>query len=114
MPKRYVPKQGDVVWLDINPQQGHEQAGRRPALVISPEAYNAKVGLLLCCPITNQAKGYPFEVAVHGTNKVPGVVLADQVKSFDWAARHAEFKGKVAPEVLAETVGKLRALVESE
>lgn len=114
MVKRYVPKPGDVVWLDFNPQLGHEQAGRRPALVISPEAYNAKLGLLLCCPITNQVKGYPFEVMVRGTNKVSGVVLADQVKSFDWVARHAEFKGRVAPEVLAETVGKFKALVETE
>jgi len=112
--KAYVPKQGDVVWLDFNPQFGHEQAGRRPALVISPESYNAKIGLMLCCPITNQAKGYPFEVVVRGTAKVTGVVLADQVKSFDWAARSAEFKGKVSPDVLAETVGKFRALVETE
>jgi mRNA interferase MazF len=112
--KRYVPRQGDVVWLDFSPQQGHEQAGRRPALVVSPEAYNAKVGLMLCCPITNQKKGYPFEVEVRGTGSVSGVVLSDQVKSLDWAARRAEFKGRLEPEALAETVGKIKALIDAE
>lgn len=101
-----------MVWLDFNPQLGHEQAGRRPALVLSPDAYNAKAGLMLCCPITNQQKGYPFEVEVKGTGQVSGVVLADQVKSLDWVARNAEMKGRVTAEVLAEVVAKVRALVE--
>ncbi len=114
MVKRYVPKRGGVVWLDFTPQSGHEQAGRRPALVVSPEAYNAKLGLLLCCPITNQVKGYPFEVVLRGTNKLSGVVLADQVKSLDWVARKAEFKGRAHPEVLTETVGKFKSLVDIE
>lgn len=109
---KYVPKQGDVVWLDFNPQQGHEQAGRLPALVLSPGTYNAKAGLMLCCPITSQQKGYPFEVEVKGAGHVSGVVLADQVKSFDWAARNAEMRGRVTAEVLAEVVAKVRALVE--
>src|SRR5437762_13948374 len=82
----YVPERGDAVWLTLDPQAGHEQAGRRPALVLSPAAYNGRVGLALCCPITNQAKGYPFEVALPDGLAVSGVVLADQVKSLDWRA----------------------------
>jgi mRNA interferase MazF len=86
-----VPRRGDIVWLSFTPQAGHEQAGRRPALVLSPSAYNSKVGLALCCPITSRVKGYPFEVAVPKGLAVGGVVLADQVKSLDWRARRAEF-----------------------
>lgn len=100
--------------LDFSLQRGHEHVGRRSALVVSPESYNAKAGLMLCCPISHQPKGYPFEVAVRGTAKATGVVLADQIKSFDWAAHNTEFKGKAAPDVLSETIGKLRALVQSE
>ena len=79
-----APDRGHVVWLTFNPQAGHEQAGRRPALVLSPKSYNAKVGLMLCCPITSRAKGYPFEVALPADLGIAGVVLADQVKSLDW------------------------------
>ena len=80
----YIPKRGDVVWISFNPQAGHEQAGRRPAVILSPRAYNGKVGLAIMCPITNQSKGYPFEVALPKEAKVSGVILADQVKSLDW------------------------------
>jgi mRNA interferase MazF len=86
----YVPDRGDAVWLSFNPQTGHEQAGRRPALVLSPASYNGKVGLAIFCPITNQIKGYPFEVVIPSGLKVTGAVLSDQVKSLDWHARRAE------------------------
>lgn len=85
--RTYVPDRGDAVWLQSNPQAGHGQAGRRPALVLSPAAYNGKVGLAVLCPIASQSKGYPFEVVV-STRKLTGVVLSDQVKSLDWRVRH--------------------------
>src|SRR5947199_8244601 len=87
--KSYIPERGDAVWITLDPQAGHEQAGRRPALVLSPAAYNGKVGLALLCPITSQVKGYPFEVGLPAGLKVGGVALADQVKSLDWRARKA-------------------------
>lgn len=90
-PQLYVPRRGDVVWLTFNPQAGHEQAGRRPAVVLSPLAYNAKVGLAILCPITSHIKGYPFEVIIPNGLPVIGAILADQVKSLDWQARAAEF-----------------------
>ena len=108
----YVPARGDVAWLDFDPQAGHEQAGRRPAFVLSPATYNSKTGLMLCCPITSQVKGYPFEVAVTGSAKIRGVILADQVKSLDWQVRRAELQGKVTKAVLAEVVEKIRAILE--
>jgi mRNA interferase MazF len=108
----YIPERGDVVWLDFDPQAGHEQAGRRPAFVLSPATYNGKTGLMLCCLITSQVKGYPFEVAVEGVAKVRGVILADQVKSLDWQARKVEKLGKVAKAVLEEVVEKVRAILE--
>jgi len=108
----YVPERGDVVWLDFDPQAGHEQSGRRPAFVLSPAAYNRKTSLMLCCPITSQIKGYPFEVSVEGTAKLKGVILADQVKSMDWQARRAETKGKVSKAVLEEVLDKIRAILE--
>jgi len=87
----YVPRRGDVVWVPFNPQAGHEQAGRRPAVILSPAAYNSKVGLAILCPITSQVKGYPFEVLLPSGLQVSGVILADQVKNLDWRAREAEF-----------------------
>lgn len=111
MPKRYVPDRGDVVWLQFNPQAGHEQAGRRPALVISPRAYNGQVGLALLCPITSRIKGYPFEVVFPPGSKVDGAVLADQVKSLDWRARKAERFVRAPGQVTRETLGKIGALV---
>jgi mRNA interferase MazF len=108
----YVPERGDVVWLDFDPQAGHAQSGRRPAFVLSPATYNGKTGLMLCCPITTQVKGYPFEVAVEGAANIRGVILADQVKSLDWQVRKAEKKGKVTKAVLEEVVDKIRAILE--
>lgn len=108
----YVPGKGDVVWLDFDPQAGHEQSGRRPAFVLSPQSYNKKTGLMLCCPITTQVKGYPFEVPVEGMTGVRGVILADQVKSLDWQVRRAEKKGIVTKEVLEEVILKIRAILE--
>ena len=107
----YVPERGDAVWLDFNPQAGHEQAGKRPAIVLSPAAYNRKVGLCLFCPITSQAKGYPFEVAIPAGLKVTGVVLADQVKSLDWKARNAKLIARLPTAVAAVVVGKLKTLL---
>jgi mRNA interferase MazF len=108
----YVPERGDVVWITFNPQAGHEQAGRRPAVVVSPRSYNGKVGLGLFCPITSQVKGYPFEVAIPAGLPVKGVVLADQVKSLDWRAREVEFAGRLPVSASAEVVGKLAVLLE--
>jgi mRNA interferase MazF len=106
---RYVPDAGDIVWLEFDPQAGHEQAAHRPALVLSPAAYNGKTSLMICCPLTTRIKGYPFEVAIEG--KRDSVVLADQVKSLDWRARRATRKGRVSPAELEEVRAKLRALV---
>lgn len=109
MGRRYVPEAGDIVWLHFDPQAGHEQAGRRPALVVSPSIYNGRTGLMLCCALTTQVKGYPFEVAIAGNLR--SVVLADQVKSLDWLARKARFKEKVAPAELTEVCAKILPLV---
>lgn len=106
---RYVPEAGDIVWLNFTPQAGHEQAGHRPALVVSPVEYNDKTSLMICCPMTTQIKNYPFEVLVAGTP--PGVVLADQVKSVDWRVRKAKRKGAVSAEELAEVRAKIVALI---
>jgi mRNA interferase MazF len=106
-----VPDRGDAVWIQFNPQAGHEQAGRRPALVLSPAAYNGKVGLAILCPITSQAKGYPFEVEITGTASVHGVVLSDQVKSLDWRARQAEVIERVPEGVLEDVLGRLATLL---
>lgn len=107
----YVPDCGDAVWLDFTPQAGHEQAGHRPALVLSPASYNQKAGLALLCPITSQVKGYPFEVQLAGTEEVHGVVLADQVKSLDWQEREAEFIEEVSEAVTQEVISKVQALL---
>ena len=105
------PKRGDVVWLTFTPQAGHEQAGHRPALVLSPEPYNRKVGLALVCPITSQVKGYPFEVPLPHGLEVQGVVLADQVKSVDWKARKARVCGTAPAATLAEVLKKFSPLL---
>ena len=97
--KAYVPVRGDIVWINFNPQSGHEQKGRRPALVLSPEDYNKKVGLAIFCPVTNQVKGYPFEVLIPEKMKVLGVILADQVKSLDWKTRNTELICRIPEEV---------------
>ena len=113
MARAYIPDRGDVVWIALNPQAGHEQAGRRPAVVVSPRSYNGKVGLGLFCPITSRAKGYPFEVALPADLAVQGVVLADQVKSLDWRVRRAELAARLPDATCAEVVGKLATLLES-
>jgi mRNA interferase MazF len=112
MPRRvYVPDRGDIVWLQFNPQAGHEQAGHRPALVLSPATYNLRSGLMLCCPLTTQRKGYPFEVVIQDEPPHTNVVLADQVKSLDWKVRKAVKKGTASTEVVDETLGKLQTLL---
>src|SRR5438067_12478949 len=108
---RKVPDRGDIVWLDFDPQAGHEQAGRRPALVLSPATYNARTGLALCCPITTRAKGYPFEVALPGGLPVTGVILADQVNCMDWRARRANYAGRLPTAELAQVLTKLYTLL---
>lgn len=110
--KGYVPDRGDVVWLNFTPQAGHEQAGHRPALVLSPIMYNTKTGLMLCCPITSQVKGYPFEVNLGRTAGIKGVVLADQVKSLDWAARQVRKKGKAPKDVVEQTLKRILLLLD--
>ena len=110
MSRTSIPDRGDAVWIQFNPQAGHEQAGRRPALVLSPAAYNTKVGLAILCPITSQIKGYPFEVRVRG-QRVEGVVLADQVKSLDWRVRQAEVIERLPDAVTAEVLHKLNTLL---
>jgi mRNA interferase MazF len=107
----YVPERGDVVWITLNPQAGHEQAGRRPAVVLSPGAYNGKVGLALLCPVTNQVKGYPFEVLIPEGLAVSGVILADQVKSLDWRAREVELACKLSAETMQEVLQKAAVLL---
>ena len=107
----YVPDRGDAVWITLNPQAGHEQAGRRPAVVLSPAAYNGKVGLAILCPITTQIKGYPFEVVLPSGLAVTGAILSDQVKSLDWRARNATFICALPPATIAEVLQKLSVLV---
>ncbi|NRF71405.1 endoribonuclease MazF [Aquincola sp. S2] len=109
--KAAAPSQGDVVWLDHDPRAGREHAGRYPVLVLSPQAYNAAAGLLLCCPITMQIKGYPFEVTLTGIKGLLGVVLADQLGSLDWSARNAERAGRATDDVVADVLAKLRVLL---
>lgn len=108
----YVPERGDVVWITFNPQAGHEQAGRRPAVVLSPKTYNGKVGLALLCPITSQVKGYPFEVAIPDGLPVNGVILSDQVKSLDWKARNAEKACSLPEESIKKVLQRVKALIE--
>jgi mRNA interferase MazF len=114
MARRYVPAHGDAIWITLNPQAGHEQAGRRPALVLSPFAYNAKVGLAILCPITSQVKGYPFEVGIPSGSKLAGVVLADQVKNLDWRVRKATFICKLPRKTTDEVLAKLGTLLAHE
>lgn len=110
-PTAYIPDRGDVVWITLNPQAGHEQTGRRPALVLSPAAYNGKVGLAILCPITNQIKGYPFEVLIPAGLVATGAILADQVKSLDWRARNAELICTLPAETVTEVLQKLGTLL---
>jgi len=109
--KSYVPQRGDAVWIALNPQAGHEQAGRRPALILSPQAYNGKVGLAILCPITAQIKGYPFEVLIPPGLPITGAILADQVKNLDWRARKAELICRLPPRIMTEVLQKLGTLL---
>jgi mRNA interferase MazF len=109
--KTFIPRRGDVVWVTFNPQSGHEQAGRRPAVVLSPESYNGKVGLAILCPITNQIKGYPFEVLVPSGLPVAGAILSDQAKSLDWQARKAELICALPARTISEVLIKLGTLL---
>lgn len=108
--KNYFPDRGDVVWLQFNPQAGHEQAGKRPAIVLSPNEYNQKTGLALFCPITNKVKGYPFEVKLPDGFPVEGVILADQIKNLDWISRSALFVCKIPAEIMQEVILKVETL----
>ena len=110
----YVPARGDLIWLRFNPQAGHERAGHRSAVVISPSLYNRRVGLALCCPVTSRVKGYPFEVALPEGLGVEGVILSDQLRSLDWRVRKARRIGTLPADVLQETVGKILALVDPD
>lgn len=110
----YVPERGDLVWLQFTPQIGSEQSGRRPALIISPKAYNKKVGLALVCPITSQIKGYPFEVRLPDALEVSGVVLSDQLKSLDWRARKAKLIVQASPEFIAQVIARILPLLDPD
>ena len=110
MVRSYVPEAGDLVWLEFDPQVGREQAGHRPAIVLTPQVYNKKTSLMICCPLTTQIKGYPFEVIVE-LDGVQSAILSDQVKSLDWKIRKAKYKNKVRPEVLAEVRAKAKSLL---
>ena len=108
--KRYIPERGDIVWLNFNPGSGHEQKGKRPAIVVSPQEYNKKVGLALFCPITSKIKNYPFEVIIEN-KKVSGVVLSDQIKSLDWETRETEFIAKETTQKIDEIISKISVLL---
>ena len=110
MARAYVPEAGDIVWLEFDPQAGREQAGRRPAVVLTPEGYNKKTNLLVCCPLTTQIKGYPFEVLVE-IDGVQSAILSDQVKSLDWKIRKAKYKNKVSSAILGEVKAKAKSLL---
>jgi len=109
MPRAYVPDRGDIVWLQFNPQAGHEQA-----LVVSPRSYNQKVGLALFCPITSHIKGYPFEVVLPCEGKASGAILSDQIKSLDWRVRRAKRISRAPKDVVKEVLAKIRSLIEDD
>jgi mRNA interferase MazF len=109
--RAYVPDAGDLVWLTFDPQAGHEQRGRRPALILSPRAYNAKARLAIACPITSQVKGYPFEVPLPAGGKIVGAVLADHVKNLDWHVRQVVFEAKAPVDVVTDVRERLRVLL---
>jgi mRNA interferase MazF len=111
MARRYIPDRGDLVWLQFNPQSGHEQAGHRPAVALSPRAYNQRSSLALFCPTIRRIKGYPFEVVLPDGLPIDGAVLCGQAKSLDWAARKATFAGKLPPAPVEDILAKLIALL---
>jgi mRNA interferase MazF len=107
---KYIPNRGDIVWLNFTPQAGHEQMGVRPAIILTPEKYNKKTGLAICCPITSHVKGYPFEVIISG-KKIKGVILADHLKNLDWKIRKAKFIERAPKEVIEQCSMKISALI---
>ena len=107
----YSPNRGDIVWINFNPQAGHEQAGRRPALILSPKSYNSKVGLAILCPITSKRKGYPFEVQIPEGLSISGVILSDQAKSMDWKIRNTEFICKLDNQSVEQVLQMLNTLL---
>ena len=109
--KSYIPQRGDLVWLNFSPQSGHEQYGRRPALVISPYEYNRKTNLALFCPVTNQAKGYPFEVQIPEGLPIKGVVLSDHIKNLDWKIREAEYISQIPDHIFTDVLNKINVLI---
>ena len=111
MSYKYIPTKGDIVWLDFNPQAGHEHSGNRPALVLSPKEYNKKVGLALFCPITSQIKNYPFEVLIPNYLKINGVILCDQIKSLDWKIRNAKLICKLPIDYIYDVIEKIKVLI---
>jgi mRNA interferase MazF len=111
--KTYIPERGDFVWITLNPVAGHEQAGRRPALVVSPRDYNRKTGLCVLCPATRQKKGYAFEVSVSHPDGTTSIILSDHLRNVDWRARNAERIQRVADSVLADVVARIEALILS-
>jgi mRNA interferase MazF len=112
--KTYVPQRGDLVWIDFDPQAGHEQSGRRPALVLSPASYNRRVELGIFCPVTSQAKGYAWEVPIPAGLGITGVILADQIKSLDWKSRRTLFADKLPRDTLDEVLDKILAVIDPE
>jgi len=109
--KEYVPDRGHLIWLNLNPKAGHEQAGHRPAIVLSPISYNSKSGLAVVCPITNQQKGYPFEVPIPGGLAIMGVVLSDHIRCLDWRTRNAAYSCNAPKDVLDDVIAKVNALI---
>lgn len=107
----YIPEQGHIVWLTLNPQKGHEQSGRRPAVVLSPSSYNSKVDLAIFCPITSREKGYPFEIKLPPKCSIQGVILVDQIKSLDWKSRNAEYICTISQPLLKQISKRLRVLL---
>jgi mRNA interferase MazF len=110
MVNAYIPQRGDIVWLNFSPQAGHEQQGKRPAIVISPKEYNEKVGLGIFCPITSKIKEYPFEVIIK-TPQIQGAILADQIRNLDWKARDIQFVVRASDEIIAEVINKINVLI---
>lgn len=109
--RSYAPDRGEVIWLTFDPQSGHEQSGRRPAVVLSPRAYNARTSLALLCPVTSSVKGYPFEVEIPDGLAIAGVILADQVRNLDWKSRRASMICELPRATIDEVLGKLEALL---
>jgi mRNA interferase MazF len=107
----YVPERGDIIWINLNPQSGHEQSGRRPAVVLSPKSYNEKTGLTILCPVTGKIKGYPFEVIIPDGFSINGSILSDQVKSLDWRTRNAEYIFSLPEEIISSVLKKLSLLL---